>query len=194
MENIKRRIKNLRISNAAQRDYIPEDDLAKVLNKACIKALIKQETTFGIDKIYHKSVIETLHEGGRKFLAILILIDETLSLRRALQSGLCENGLDNHLPLDKAGAEKILSDEDSVKEFLKIQWEFTTPLFRQNTFPKLYDSSTIFPYFSDQRLERPRGNSTIYETEVDIRYLSLNKKLPAGLKVSKLVIFHTYSN
>jgi hypothetical protein len=193
METVKRRIKNLRITNAAQRDYIPEDDLAKVLDEACIRALVRQET-FGIDKVYHKSVIKTLHDGGRKFLAILILIDETLSLRRVLQSGLCENGPDNHLPLDKAGAEKILSDEDSVKEFLKTQWEFTVPLFRQNSFPKLYDSSTIFPYSSDERLERPRGNSTIYETEVDTRYLSLNKKLPAGLKVSKIVIVHTYNN
>jgi hypothetical protein len=194
MEIVKRRIKTLRISNAAQRDYIPEDGLAKVLDEPCIKSLIKQEKEFGIDKVYHEDIIQTLRDGGRKLLAILILIDETKSLRIVLQSTWSDNGPDNCLPLNEAMAQKILSDKDSVKEFLKTQWEFIPPLFRQNSFPKVYDRSTIFPYSWDQRLERPRGNSTIYETRVDTRYLSLNKKLPVTLKVSKFVIIYTHSN
>ncbi|PQE28520.1 serine threonine kinase protein [Rutstroemia sp. NJR-2017a WRK4] len=171
METVKKRIKNLRISNAAQRDYIPEDDLAKVLDEACIRALVRQET-FGIDKVYHKSEVFGNSYSYRR----------TNELEESFAIRLCENGPDNCLPLDEAGAEKLFSDKDSVKEFLKTQWEFTTLLFRQNSFPKVYDSNTIFPYYSDQRLERPRGNSTIYETEVDTRYLSLNRKIPVGLK------------
>lgn len=155
--------------------FLPLDVLDKKITADTVKTQLPMRI-----RLFHNGLCGQIAQEAKQIFAILVLMEESHSIRELWQEGL----RDKHLPLKKRnGNDDVLVSETGdefrsfriwgyarIKTFLKKQWRFLSPVFKDMGSQIVLDSKCALPLLQKHEKVGHGQASTVYEAWLHPRH------------------------
>ena len=131
-----------RCLNAEHRYFIPAATFDRILTTDAVRSVVKE---CGISSHRQSEVIQIIEDGGRKTLAILLMIRLPQLFTQFVEIDQYSQGVDMKLPYDRRTLESILPF-GAARKFHDTQWEFIAPRFRKGMGHRKLEFNTVLPF------------------------------------------------
>jgi hypothetical protein len=164
MADICAELDDLEVKNFEGNYFIPLLKLEKLLTRKKVVGLLKEH---GIEFHQEAQVADAVFQNGLRLFATLASIRSIRFITKFLEKDQVPHiGLDSKFPWTESSLLPILEDSKRCGSFLKKQWRFLAPVFRQDQYQRVLDDSTILPFLS-QTLITDGGFSKVLRITVD---------------------------
>ncbi|KAA8895937.1 kinase-like domain-containing protein [Sphaerosporella brunnea] len=136
-----------------ERFFIPDKCLEELITTDAVRNLLS-DAQFRLDFYKRDELVKLIAEGGKKTLAILVLIQREKAILRFLEADQLQGqSLDSKLPLEQVKVGAILGDLTAAQDFCRIQWEFLVPIIRKDRSHRDFEHpETILPFLQCEKL------------------------------------------
>jgi predicted RNA binding protein YcfA (HicA-like mRNA interferase family) len=164
MADICAELDDLEVENFERNHFIPLPQLEKCLTREKVMGLLKEH---GIEFHRETQVADAVFRNGLRLFATLASIRSIKFITRFLEKNQVPyTDLDSKFPWSESSLLPILEDSKRCGSFLKRQWRFLAPVFRQDQYQRVLDERTILPFLSEKLL-KDGGFSRVSKITVD---------------------------
>jgi hypothetical protein len=153
MASLREKLLNLEVETVDGGRFIPEKLLEQTLTEPEIKRVLSGSQ---FKRAFYKQeeLSQMILEGGKKLLAILILMEREGAILKFLQRDPLQGlSLDSKLPLDLEESRTVLEDGYSASTaaaFCEMQWKVLTPVLRNDRSHRVFDDCSILPFIKGE--------------------------------------------
>jgi hypothetical protein len=164
MADICAELEDLEVENFEKHAFVPLPELEKFLTREKIVGLLREH---GIEFHREAQVADAVFQNGLRLFATLASIRSIRFITRFLErEQVPRTGLDSKFPWSESILLPILEDSKRCSSFLKKQWRFLAPIFRQDQYQRVLDDRTLLPFLS-QTLLKQGGFSKVFKVTID---------------------------
>jgi len=144
LEALQRRINAIKTENYDTQQFVPEDDLEKIMTKETMDVLLHH-----LEASYEKKNLAMYAvDRAPKIFAVLVMIGHPDKIRDFQTNDQYRRSLDDQGPFSIDDLKRILADELVANLFFNQQWEFWVPRFSGDVVHRKFLPRTIFPFMS----------------------------------------------
>ncbi|KAI4160296.1 MAG: hypothetical protein LQ342_005888 [Letrouitia transgressa] len=164
MESLREELESNLLRNIDSRQFIPDHQVGQIVSDNVVRACVEQSS---IEHQLREDCIGTILAGGRRVLAILMMLDHEYLITKFVEKDnlLKDTTIDSRLPFPVAALESILSNKRLAIRFETRQWEVISPYFRPERNHRILPESTILP-FTHQEAIREGGFGHIWKVSL----------------------------
>lgn len=146
MRATRQSLKQALVKTTDTKYFLPEDCLNSILTEATITECIDQAD---IDRVRRRSCKEAVLHGGKKVLALLIMLERVDLILNFVETDQASRTahLDSRLPLEQETLRRMLADDDiAIIDIQRYQWEVLAPYFREDRVHRVFRQEIIMPF------------------------------------------------
>lgn len=148
MRSLSETLRGLELKTYSGQTIIPHNLLDQALTVDAINDLLSSNE---FQRAFYKreELTQLLLNGGKKTIAVLLLIQRPTSILKFLERDMLQN-LDSRLPLTVDELRQILEDGTAAEEFYQTQWSLLAPILQKNRSHRIFEENTPLPYIKSE--------------------------------------------